>query len=205
MAPSSSFFLLHQIFHHPTLLRQLAVGCPFLALFLLYSSFFPPLGPPNCQLTRVTREITSGLMCRSLWCTGPAPTAHALIHMNSCKYTQTQHGAKPTNVLSALLLTNHKATRAENENYDPRPTALMPPLTASIYRPSHCQTKNQSSQSTIYIIINHRKQWTAKTKYQQESVKHNNTFCILIKYTNWLWKEKKKHTILNQYSYHILQ
>lgn len=189
MPPSSSFFLLHQIFHHPTLLRQLAVGCPFLALFLLYSSFFLPLGPPNCQLTRVTREITSGLMCRSLWCTDPAPTAHALIHMNSCKYTQTQRGAKPTTVLSALLLTNHKATRAENENYDPRPTALMPPLTASIYGPFHCHRQRINHHNLQSITENNELQ---RQRISQESVKHNNTSCILIKYTKWLWKERNK-------------
>ncbi len=75
-APSSSFFLPHQIFHHPTIPRQLAVGCPS-SLFSFYIPLFFSIGA-SCQLTTVTREITSGLMRRSLWCTGPAPIQHML-------------------------------------------------------------------------------------------------------------------------------
>ncbi len=79
----------HHIFHHPTILRQLAVGCPSLALFLLYSSFFSIEAPKlpadyshKGNHLRVDAQVT--LMHR------PRPyTAHALIHMNSCKYTHT--------------------------------------------------------------------------------------------------------------------
>ncbi len=47
------------------------------SLFSFYIPLFFSIGA-SCQLTTVTREITSGLMRRSLWCTGPAPIQHML-------------------------------------------------------------------------------------------------------------------------------
>ncbi len=165
----------HHIFHHPTILRQLAVGCPSLALFLLYSSFFS-IGAPKLPADyshkgnhlRVDAQVT--LMHR------PRPyTAHALIHMNSCKYTH-----KPSMALTQLSRPRYCPPHfCSDKSQSSRGWELeLWSQTHSVNASAHGinlwtfplpQTKNQSSQPTI----NHGKQWTAKTKNQSSIITHH--------------------------------
>lgn len=147
---------------HPT--KTAGSWVPISLSFSFIFFFFPSAGAPHCQLTQVTREITSGLMCRSLWCPGSAPTAHALIHMNSCKCTNTnpacsyaEHGT--------VRLASDKSQSSQGWEWELWPQTHGVNACAqgiNLWTFPLQQTKNQSSQP----MINHRKQWAEETKHQ---------------------------------------